>query len=62
MEFIPRLSNTAIILPDTDLAGARRIAERIQTSIAILDISHAGSEIASRVTVSLEITSIHTPT
>ncbi|MDI5934499.1 diguanylate cyclase [Halomonas kalidii] len=43
------------ILPDTDLEGARRVANRIRDAILALDIPHAGSEHAEQVTASFGI-------
>jgi diguanylate cyclase (GGDEF)-like protein len=50
----------AIVLPNTDVEHARFVAEEIQSNIARLDLVHAGSLVASRVTMSLGIASIHT--
>jgi diguanylate cyclase (GGDEF)-like protein len=45
-----------VILPNTDLNGALRVAERIQTAIAALSIPHAKSPICGHVTLSMGIT------
>ncbi len=44
------------LLPNTDLEGAKAIAERMRASIESLDIAHAASE-AGRLTVSVGIAS-----
>ena len=43
------------VLPDTDLDGAITMAERLQQAIADLQLPHAHSPVASRVTVSIGI-------
>ena len=43
----------AVLLPNTDVAGARLIAERICASVALLGIHHAASTAACYVTVSI---------
>ena len=43
------------LLPETDEAGARVLAEGITTALASLGIPHAQSEVADRVTVSLGV-------
>ncbi|MBA1158567.1 sensor domain-containing diguanylate cyclase [Microvirga mediterraneensis] len=48
----------AIVLPETDLAGARLIAENIRQNIIALDIAHEGSPYRV-VTVSIGIASVH---
>jgi diguanylate cyclase (GGDEF)-like protein len=45
----------AIILPDTNLAGARYVAAGIQSAIANLALPHQGSSVSARVTISLGI-------
>jgi diguanylate cyclase (GGDEF)-like protein len=42
-----------IILPETDQAGVRAVAERIREDVAALAIPHAMSDIAEIVTVSI---------
>lgn len=42
-----------IVLPVTDAAGARTMAEKVRTAIWALNIDHEGSDIADRVTLSL---------
>ena len=42
----------AIILPDTELAGAARIAEAARSAVARLNIAHAHSPAASFVSIS----------
>jgi diguanylate cyclase (GGDEF)-like protein len=44
-----------VLLPDTTAAGARDIAERIRTSAEALAIAHAGSAVASVVTLSVGV-------
>jgi diguanylate cyclase (GGDEF)-like protein len=44
-----------LLLPDTDEAGAARIAERCQQVIADLAIDHAGSECSNVITASLGV-------
>jgi diguanylate cyclase (GGDEF)-like protein len=46
------------VLPDTDLDGARRVAERCRESVAALGIVHAGSRCADHVTVSAGVASL----
>jgi diguanylate cyclase (GGDEF)-like protein len=48
----------AIILPQTDLAGAAVVAERLRGSIEALDIAHPASSLANHVTISLGVASI----
>lgn len=48
----------AVILPQTDLAGASVVAERLRASIEALDIRHPASPIANHVTISLGVASI----
>ena len=43
------------VLPDTDLAGARRVASRIRAAILALEIPHAGADHAEQVTASFGI-------
>lgn len=45
-----------VILPNTDLNGALRVAERIQAAIAVLAIPHTKSPVCQYVTLSLGIT------
>jgi len=45
------------VLPNTDEAGARLIAEKILVNVRKLNIPHASSSVADNVTVSLGITS-----
>lgn len=46
-----------VILPNTDIKGARAIAEKIRLSIQALNIRHECSRVAQVVTVSLGVTS-----
>ncbi|MBS1139163.1 MAG: hypothetical protein H6R13_616 [Proteobacteria bacterium] len=48
----------AIILPGTDLDGALTVAERLRADIEAMAIPHAGSEIASCVTLSIGVASL----
>lgn len=43
------------ILPQTDLAGARILGERIREAVMALDIPHAGSTVAPQVTISIGV-------
>ncbi|MGB8697942.1 MAG: diguanylate cyclase [Thermosynechococcaceae cyanobacterium] len=45
----------AIVLPNTILAGAIQVAERIQHSVAALAIAHQASAVSAVVTVSMGI-------
>ncbi|MDF2447365.1 MAG: diguanylate cyclase [Moraxellaceae bacterium] len=42
-----------IILPGTDLSGAREVAERVLADVDLLAIPHAGSQVSGNVTVSI---------
>lgn len=42
-----------LILPDTNLKGAKEVAERARTAVEALKIPHQGSKISSHVTLSL---------
>lgn len=48
----------AVILPETDLDGAITIAEKIRTTVAELNISHAASTVADHVTLSLGVATV----
>lgn len=48
----------AVILPDTDMEGARLIAERIRAAVADLKIQHAKSDSGNIVTISAGLASI----
>ena len=43
------------ILPQTDLAGARILGERIREAVMALDIPHGGSTVAPQVTISIGV-------
>jgi diguanylate cyclase (GGDEF)-like protein len=43
----------AVLLPDTDIEGAEKVARRIMSNIQALNIPHDDSPVASRVTVSM---------
>lgn len=45
-------------MPDTDLAGAVVVAERIRCGIIALAIPHKGSSVADKVTASLGVASV----
>ena len=47
-----------VILPETDLKGARQVAEKIQQAIIDLEIEHEASKVAPYVTVSLGVSTI----
>jgi diguanylate cyclase (GGDEF)-like protein len=47
----------AFILPHTTLPGARQVAERIRETVLSLNLPHAKSPVADRVTVSLGVAS-----
>jgi sigma-B regulation protein RsbU (phosphoserine phosphatase) len=51
----------AVLLPDTDLRGARKVGEIIMSRIAALKLPHEGSRIADMVTVSLGVAAIPPP-
>lgn len=44
-----------VLLPGTELAGAREVAERILQEVDALALPHAGSQVASHVTVSIGV-------
>jgi diguanylate cyclase (GGDEF)-like protein len=48
----------AVILPQTDLAGASVVAERLRGAIEALDIGHPASPLANHLTISLGVASI----
>lgn len=45
----------AVVLPETEAAGARTMAERIRRAVEELDIPHADNSVMPRVTVSLGV-------
>jgi len=45
----------AVLLPDTDLAGAMFVAERMRDAVQSLGLAHAGSKAAAVVTVSIGV-------
>ena len=47
-----------VILPNTDLEGAFRVAEQIRGAIASLEIPHQNSDVSNMVTVSVGVTSL----
>ena len=50
-----------LVLPQTSLHGARQVARAIQQALYEANISHDGSAVSDRVTVSIGITVIHQP-
>ncbi len=48
----------AVILPETDLTQAEKIAERIREAVMNLNIPHPGSDVSDRVTVSVGVVSV----
>lgn len=48
----------AVILPETDHAGALAIAERLRAAVAALQMPHAASKSAAMVTISLGVASV----
>ncbi len=48
----------AVVMPNTDLAGARAVAERICLAIRALEIPHAASATAPQVTISLGVSTL----
>ncbi len=48
----------AIILPNTNLRGARCVVEGLQAAIALLRIPHQGSQVADHITLSLGVASL----
>jgi diguanylate cyclase (GGDEF)-like protein len=58
IDFVARYGGEEFIflLPNTDLAGAKKVANAIIRQIAILQIEHKTSEVASYVTLSIGIT------
>ncbi|MFN2308888.1 MAG: diguanylate cyclase domain-containing protein [Gammaproteobacteria bacterium] len=48
-----------LILPETDLAGARRVAEKLCAAVIQLNIPHAASKVTDRVSLSIGVASRH---
>ncbi len=48
----------AILLPETEGAAARELAERLRQAVANLQLAHAASPVADRVTISLGVAAI----
>ncbi len=42
----------AVVLPDTGIPGAKRLAEEMRNAVEALDIAHAASPVSGRVTIS----------
>lgn len=49
----------AVILPDTDLAGAKKVADNIRSAIHALNFPHSESRVCKHVTLSIGISSVH---
>jgi diguanylate cyclase (GGDEF)-like protein len=47
-----------VLLPETDLEGAVKVAERLRNEIVDLDIKHARSEVADRLTLSVGVATV----
>lgn len=45
-----------VLLPETDVSGAREVAERIQSGVDAMNLTHAASPTAGHVTVSIGLT------
>ncbi len=48
----------AVVLPNTNAAGAERVADEIRHAIKLLEIAHSESKVSDRITLSLGIASI----
>ncbi|GGJ47530.1 diguanylate cyclase domain-containing protein [Deinococcus roseus] len=46
-----------VVLPETTAEGARRVAERIQATVAALKLSHPASEVSEHITLSMGVKS-----
>ncbi|GEM47276.1 diguanylate cyclase domain-containing protein [Deinococcus cellulosilyticus] len=51
----------AILLPETDLAGALRVAERVQQLLQQRHLPHLHSEVSAQVTLSMGVACVHPP-
>lgn len=49
----------AVILPDTNLMGAKRVAENVRETVRQLNIMHSESDVSDRITLSLGVASIN---
>jgi len=47
-----------VVMPDTDIRGAREIAEKLRIAVEVLSVPHAHSSAASVVTISLGVASL----
>jgi len=47
-----------VVMPDTDIRGAREIAEKLRIAVELLGVEHAHSSAASVVTISLGVASL----
>jgi diguanylate cyclase (GGDEF)-like protein len=48
----------AVVLPDTGVPGAKRLAEEMRKAVELLDIAHAASPVSGRVTISAGVAAI----
>ncbi len=48
----------AVVLPNTNIAGAEYVADQIRLAVRLLDIKHNQSEVSDRITLSLGLASI----
>jgi diguanylate cyclase (GGDEF)-like protein/PAS domain S-box-containing protein len=48
----------AILLPDTDTAGARRVAQEVRKGVAAMHIAHGASDVCDHVTLSFGVASM----
>ena len=49
----------SILMPATELGGARIVAERIRAAVEALRLPHSGSSVAEHVTVSIGVACMH---
>lgn len=56
-DYMARYENDIFVLlmPDTDMGGALKVAQRIQEGMEVLDIPHPSSPVADRVTLSIGV-------
>ncbi|MGB5973414.1 MAG: diguanylate cyclase, partial [Nodosilinea sp.] len=52
----------AVILPETDEAGAIQVVQQIQTALAALNLPHAASQVSPQITLSFGIACVHKQT
>ena len=48
----------AVVLPDTGIPGAKRLAEEMRKAVELLEIAHAASAVSGRVTISSGVAAI----